>query len=258
MIITGLISKSNPRKNKLSERVKDVSGQHAIIDCRSYINDTITLYTGKLTEHDQDDLIIEDNHIVLGRSFQKSNNKPLSNKALKNINSQKLEHEIWGKFLYIKYDSANQSISIFRDPTGQLPFFYYELDNQNLVFSSDISLLLEILSLKPQYNWNYLSTFILHSELYANGTPFTDILELLPGCKLTIKQNHSTVSYWWNPLKSKKNHPTNEEIIDSIHQVLQAWLEPYQKIVLSLSGGLDSSSLLLFLHELKKTKIYPQ
>jgi len=255
MIITGFINKPNSRKNNLSERIKDVFQKNAIIDCRFYLNNIITLYTGKLTEHDQDDLIIEGNHLVLGRTFQKSNNKPLSNKVLQNINSQKLEHEIWGKFLYIKHDSTNQSISIFRDPTGQLPFFYYELDDQTLVFSSDISLLLEVLSLKPQYNWNYLSTFILHSELYTDGTPFTNILELLPGCKLTIKQNSSTVSYWWNPpLKSKKTSCTNEEIIDSIHQVLQAWLEPYQKIVLSLSGGLDSSSLLLFLNELRKNK----
>jgi len=254
MIITGFIRKLNSRKNKLSERIKDTFQKNAIIHCESYINNAITLYTGKLTDHDQDNLIIEGNQIILGRAFQKGNNKPLSNKILKNLNPQKLEHNIWGKFLYIKYDPACQSVSIFRDPTGQLPFFYYEFDNQNLVFSSDVSLLFEVLSLKPQYNWNYLSTFILHSELYANGTPFTDILELLPGCKLIIKQNRPTVSYWWNPLESKKNYCTNEEIIDSIHQVLQAWLKPYQKIVLSLSGGLDSSSLLLFLHELKKNK----
>ena len=254
MIITGFISKSNLRKNKLSEQIEDVFQKNAIINVESYLNNTIALYTGKFTEHDQDSLTIENDHLVLGRAFQKGNNKPLSNKVLKNMDPQKIEHGIWGKFLYLKHDLANQSVSIFRDPTGQLPFFYYELDNQNLVFSSDISILLEVLSIKPQYNWNYLSTFILHSELYANGTPFTNILELLPGCKLTIKKDRSTVSHWWNPLESKKNHCTNEEIIDSIHQVLQAWLGPYKKIILSLSGGLDSSSLLFFLHKLKKNK----
>ena len=165
MIIAGIIGTSNSRKNDLFERIKDTFQQNSIINCRSYLSNAIILYTGKLTEHDQDDLIITDNQIVLGRAFQKGNNKLLSNKVLKNINPQKLEHEIWGKFLYIKHDSAHQSVAVFRDPTGQLPFFYYELDDQTLVFSSDISLLLEVLSLKPQSNWNYLSTFILHSEL---------------------------------------------------------------------------------------------
>ena len=254
MIIAGIISKLNLQENKLVQRIKDVFQRNDIINCRSYLNDRITLYTGKLTNNDQDDLIVKDNQVVVGRAFQKSNNKPLSTNVLKNINSQKLGQQLWGKFLYFEYNLADQSISIFRDPTGQLPFFYYELDKQNLVFSSDISILVEILSFKPDYNWSYLSTFLLHSESYANETPFMNVLELLPGCKLTIKQNQATVSYWWNPLESEKNSASHEEIIYSIQQILQAWLAPYQKIVLSLSGGLDSSSLLLFLHELKKDK----
>ncbi len=69
MIIAGIISKLNLQENKLSQRIKDVFQRNDIINCRSYLNDRITLYTGKLTNNDQNDLIINDNQIVVGRAF---------------------------------------------------------------------------------------------------------------------------------------------------------------------------------------------
>ena len=69
MIIAGIISKLNLQENKLVQRIKDVFQRNDIINCRSYLNDRITLYTGKLTNNDQNDLIINDNQIVVGRAF---------------------------------------------------------------------------------------------------------------------------------------------------------------------------------------------
>ena len=74
-----------------------------------------------------------------------------------------------------------------------------------------------------------------------------------PACCLKITKNERTTKPFWNPLSSYKT-PISEEknAVSILQETLKSWVEPYKNICVSLSGGLDSSSLVYCLKNIKK------
>ena len=89
--------------------------------------------------------------------------------------------------------------------------------------------------------------------------PFLGIHELPPGCRLKITNNErrteTKIEPYWDPLLASygtRSLYDGQDAVDILQATLKPLIEPYKNIVVSLSGGLYSSSLVYCLSELKR------
>jgi len=98
-----------------------------------------------------------------------------------------------------------------------------------------------------------LCSYLIHGNSCAIQTPFKDIYELPPACSLKITKNERKTDPFWHPMHSYKTSiPKNSDVVEVLQNILKPWIEPYKNICVSLSGGLDSSSLVYCLKNIKK------
>lgn len=217
--------------------------------------DSLTLVYGKLSStQDVDEIWENENVLIIGRVFNKAKKCSFGKKDFKNLSSVSPEDflkKVWGKYVYIQKIKEGCQFNVVVDLTGQLPFFYYTYPNGNVLFSSEIEILFKVLGQKPKYNWTYLCSYIVYGNSSTIHTPFQDIYELPPACCLKIEKTTKETRPFWNPLDSYQKQEIQERGAKNILQdTLKPWIEHYKNICVSLSGGLDSSSLVYCLQEI--------
>ncbi|HUX78754.1 MAG TPA: asparagine synthase-related protein [Alphaproteobacteria bacterium] len=217
----------------------------------------LTLCCGKLSNtQDMDGFWENKSSILIGRAFDKERSSALAKTTFKDLSLLTTEaalNEIWGKYVYINVNKKNSQFEIVVDSTGQLPFFYYPFSDGNLLFASDMEILFKILGQKSEYNWEYLCSYLVNGSSSSIQTPFKNLFELPPACNLKITKNERETTPFWNPLARYKKSETQEnDAVDVLQKTLKPWIEPYQTVCVSLSGGVDSSSLVYCLKDILK------
>jgi len=217
----------------------------------------LTLCYGKLSNtQDMDEVWENGSSILIGRAFDKERSCALGKATFKDLSLLSTEaalNKIWGKYVYINVNKKTSHFEIVVDSTGQLPFFYYPFSDGSLLFTSDIEILFKILGQKSEYNWEYLCSYLIYGNSSSIQTPFKNVWELPPACSLKITQNERKTAPFWNPLASyKKSEIQENNAVNVLQTTLKPWIEPYQTVCVSLSGGLDSSSLIYCLKDILK------
>ena len=211
-------------------------------------------YGGSQQEYDIDGIWENHTSIILGRIFDKTHYSPVEKKGFKglsHLSKEKVLENIWGKYVYLNANESSNCYEIVVDITGQLPFFYHRLPNGNIIFSSNIEIIARYLPQKIEYSWGYLCSYNIYGNSCSILTPFQHIYELPPGCTLKITKDDNIIAPFWNPLspyKSTNLHKKNAAEI--LQKTLKPWITPYKNICVSLSGGLDSSSLVYCLKDI--------
>ena len=209
---------------------------------------SFVLCYGKLSNtHDKDQLWENNPSLLLGRVFDKERTCALGQEVFKKLSSLSKEevlNKVWGKYVYLQSNQAGSQFDIVVDSTGQLPFFYYPFADGSLLFSSNIEILFRVLGEKPEFNWAYLCSYMIYSNSSALLTPFKNVFEVPPACCLQVtKEGRKTVPFW-NPLRPYKNPDIQgKDAVSVLQNTLKPWVKDYKNICVSLSGGLDSSSL---------------
>ncbi|HUX79287.1 MAG TPA: asparagine synthase-related protein, partial [Alphaproteobacteria bacterium] len=217
----------------------------------------LTLCYDKLsTPQDMDGVWENESSILVGRALDKERSCALAKATFKDLSLLSTEatlNEIWGKYVYINVNKKTSHFEIVVDSTGQLPFFYYPFSDGSLLFASHIEILFKILGQKPEYNWEYLCSYLIYGSSSSIQTPFKNVLELPPACSLKVTRNERKTAPFWNSLSSyKKPELQEKDAVQVLQSTLKPWIEPYQTICVSLSGGLDSSSLVYCLKDIVK------
>lgn len=253
MIYAGLIS-FEPLALKKESLIKAV-GSLTQNTPTILLKNSLVLCYGKISvEQDFDSAWENADSVLIGRAFEKESSCSLNQETFKNLShldKEVLLEKIWGKYVYFNIKEDAAKFEVVLDSTGQLPFFYYLLRNGSLLFTSDIEIIYKVLSQKPEYNWSYLCSYLLYGNSSSIETPFNNIYELPPACTLTVKKDGIKTLPFWDPLASY--HTPREQGSDAVgilRKTLKPWIEPYKNICVSLSGGLDSSSLTYCLKDL--------
>lgn len=246
-----------------NEPLLGVQGLSSSLESYTQVSSTVIkrnsliLCYGKLPKsHDMDEVWENNSSVLMGRIFDKAQQCTFGKQDFKNLSfldKYAIFEKIWGKYIYIYSNNNFSKFEIIIDSTGQLPFFYYLFSDGNILFSSHIAVIFKVLSQKPEVNWPYLCSYLIHGNSSTIQTPFKNIYELPPACSLTVtKDGHKTKSFW-NPVDlSKTEAPQTDNAVDSLQATLKPWIEPYKNICVSLSGGLDSSSLVYCLKNIIK------
>lgn len=164
-----------------------------------------------------------------------------------------------GMFAFAIYDKKRDLLFCARDRIGKKPFFYFK-DNDNFFFASEIKSLLSIgVPRIPNYKIIYDYLYYGYYD-HSNETFFKEIFSLPQGHYLIITNNDFKIEKYWEVGDKKINFKDNNEkklivkfrelIINSIKLRLRS----DTPIGVTLSGGLDSSSLMASIDLLFKKK----
>lgn len=151
-----------------------------------------------------------------------------------------------GMFAFALYDILQKKIFLVQDRFGIKPLFYY-LENDVLVFSSEIKGILNSGLVKAEFNYTAIDEYLGNRYIREPYTFFNNIYQLKAAKYLIVNHNlEVTEKDYWQLPKLNFNEVQNEtEIIEATDQKLQStikkWLISDVKVGTYLSGGLDSS-----------------
>lgn len=154
-----------------------------------------------------------------------------------------------GIFAFALWDKETKKGFLVRDGCGIKPTFYY-LDNNKLIFGSEIKTILSHPEFHRELNKESLHYFINLRYVPKNLTLFKNIKKLPPGHYLEFDENEIKIKKYWD-LDPQEIGCENEEFY--IKKTLQLFEESIKKQLMSdvpvssfLSGGLDTSAIVAF------------
>jgi len=175
----------------------------------------------------------------------KSINNPTAQSIIDSTGSR-LIRDFWGGYIALFEDESDRKIRILRDPSGALPCYWAETTDEWII-CSDVETLTDSGFLTPEVNWEFLPRHFLAYDLRSEVTGLNGVRELLAGQLLTLNGHAYDVSAIWSPwdhvdLSLKM---TDEAVIENIRETViscvRAWGSSFRRILLGVSGGLDSS-----------------
>lgn len=163
-----------------------------------------------------------------------------------------------GMFAFAIYDADKKNLFIARDRFGIKPLYYY-LDKQRFIFASDIAPILKAIPEKTEPNDQIIFDYLAYSRTnHTSDTFFRGIKKLQHSHKMTISRAGVKIERWYD-LRENLKHPfqSPQELKEALIQSVRLQLRSDVPIGISLSGGLDSSSITsLVIHHFHKTDFY--
>lgn len=162
----------------------------------------------------------------------------------------------WGSYIAIVRDQVSGNWSVIRDSSGMMPC-YYTCFSGLTVACSGVSLAASILP-RPTISWPYIAAFLAVPELQVRATGLENVCELLAGEALVISGDRPKVEFAWNPVEVSLDPIAGAEsataaLQEAVGSAVSSWAAIHESIVLTLSGGFDSSLVLSLL-----TRAYPR
>lgn len=162
-----------------------------------------------------------------------------------------------GMFAFAIWSPNEKELFLARDRIGVKPLYYYH-KNGKFFFASEIKAILQCRDAKRVLNKNCLKQVILYAYPINNETFFKDIYELKPGHFLALKNNKITIRKYWG-LKTSETDKNEDFYIKALTKLLfqsvKRRLISDVPLGISLSGGIDSSTLAAIASRLKEDPI---
>lgn len=149
-----------------------------------------------------------------------------------------------GIFAFAVYNLSEKSLFLCRDRIGVKPLFYY-IDNDKLIFASEIKSILASTVVKPVVDEEGLyEVFFLAPARTCGRTPFKNIKELSAGEFATYK-NGKFIKQQYFKLTAHEHTDNEQQTIEQTRYLIQDSIERQlvsdTPLCFFLSGGLDSS-----------------
>ncbi|RXK48275.1 asparagine synthase (glutamine-hydrolyzing) [Aquirufa rosea] len=155
-----------------------------------------------------------------------------------------------GMFAFCIFDNYDNTLTLVRDAFGIKPFFY-NIENGNIRFASELPAILELFQNKPKINIQRSLDYLIYGSYDNNiNTFYENILHLLPGHFLKINlDNYENIKQekWWQPSIKENSDISFNEAASQLRELflknIQLHLRSDVPIGAALSGGLDSSAV---------------
>jgi asparagine synthase (glutamine-hydrolysing) len=153
--------------------------------------------------------------------------------------------QLWGMYAFALWDGSRLQLS--RDPVGAKPLYYAVVDG-DFYFASDVRALAPWV--KPSVSLRGLAEYLVFQYPVSEGTIFEGISRVLPGETLYVSTGGIRRWQSANAAVHRRVLEPSAELEDADHLrslVLDAserYVPPRDRAAVSLSGGVDSSSVL--------------
>lgn len=155
----------------------------------------------------------------------------------------------WGRYVAFLSRNEGEETVVLRDPTGTLPCFRVEHEGVHIVFSWLEDLIALPGFVVPPIAWNRLAAHLRLGELGNRQTVLEGIDRVLPGELLHLRPAGTHSETLWNALGFARSVLEDEPVRlapllrDTVRYCARSWAEGQERILLRLSGGVDSSIL---------------
>lgn len=166
-----------------------------------------------------------------------------------------VEHLI-GDFAFAIWDRRKRRLFCARDHFGVKPFFYARVGN-SFVFSNTLNVLRLDPRVSDELNERAIGDYLeagLNQDL--STTVFRDIQRLPGGHTLTVANGSITMRRYWTPaVKNEIRFRRREHYVERFNELLSTAVKDRlrtDRVSISMSGGLDSTSLAVVARDLLK------
>ena len=164
-----------------------------------------------------------------------------------------VEHLI-GDFAFAIWDKRKRRLFCARDHFGVKPFFYSRVGN-SFIFSNTLNVLRIDRRVSDELNETVVNDYLEQGLNQDLGTTiFRDIQRLPGGHSLTIADDSLTTRRYWTPaIKKEIRFRDPQSYVERFNELLTAATRDRlrtNRVSISMSGGLDSTSLAVIAHDL--------
>lgn len=154
---------------------------------------------------------------------------------------------IQGDFAFVLWDEDRRVLLGARDPMGSRPFVYH-YNGRRLICASEPRQILEDPSVSRDLDETWVAWWLARREGHWSGTPYREILELLPGDRIIADKSGLRVEQFWRAQPRQEiRYRSPEEYAEHFRllffESVRSRLPPDGPLLFDLSGGLDSSSV---------------
>lgn len=163
-----------------------------------------------------------------------------------------------GMFAFAIWDREKQELFLARDRMGIKPLYYY-LDEQKLVFASEVRALLASGLVPRQLDQDALIDYLRYQTVQSPATILAGVRLLPPGHYLLATKENVAQHRYWNPIPEMQVPLSREQWKQQVFDTLQAAVE--RRLVADvpfgafLSGGIDSSAVVALMSQVATEKI---
>lgn len=193
---------------------------------------------------------VSDTAWVIGHLFPKHPSTPDTPPTTRS-GASLLDHLLahyWGDYLLIEVMRGTPgAVRILRSPSGGLACLH-AIDNGQGFITSDIAVATNAGLCDRRIDWDYIVQALNFTRLQTPRTGLAGVSELLPGCALHVAANDARPSQAWSPWDHvstpvRFRDPTEaaRSVRDAVRATVEAWATLDRRLLLELSGGLDSS-----------------
>ncbi|RIV92738.1 asparagine synthetase B family protein [Aurantiacibacter xanthus] len=180
--------------------------------------------------------------VIVGELFRRSGEDGRST-AQRIAVLNDLPDACWGA--YIVFAHSPEGISVLRGASGPNPCYFTQLE-EGWGFASDAALLSQMTERNFAVDWQALGALLLYRESRPEQTCLAEVRELLPGTMAVISTDRVGIQTIWSPepyitapIGAFKT--ASDRLHDAILRGVTAWAKRFERPLLELSGGLDSS-----------------
>lgn len=160
-----------------------------------------------------------------------------------------------GMFAFGIWDEKKKKLLLARDRVGQKPLYYYN-DGKRLVFGSELKSLLVDRTINRDISTDALNDYLVFLCTIAPKTIFRNIYKLCPGNIITCTTDGPAIKEYWDLPCEDILHMDENRCADELNALLS---ESVNCRLISdvplgafLSGGVDSSTIVSLMSELKQ------
>ncbi len=150
-----------------------------------------------------------------------------------------------GMFGFSIWDDRKKRLFLARDRVGIKPLYYY-VDDDRLVFGSELKSILQIRNVPRAVEPKALDTFLTFEYIPSPLTIFKGIYKLPPGHWLVYENGNIKIEKYWQldyrPSQKSENE-LRDELLEILYDAVKIRLMSDVPLGAFLSGGLDSSSI---------------
>ncbi|TMJ13373.1 MAG: asparagine synthase [Alphaproteobacteria bacterium] len=184
---------------------------------------------------------------LLGRGFERGTNRKVDANALQPLADRQPSawtERFWGAWLAIVKPAGAVGYAV-REPSGLFPA-YYAAGEASLFVASDATLLREVRAIGGAIAWPRLASGLVHPDLRVSETALSGCNELIPGCALRLpglgqELAWSPADHASGPKEVRSLKWSADELRETLQACVAAWSRGSRRLLLELSGGLDSS-----------------
>jgi asparagine synthase (glutamine-hydrolysing) len=150
---------------------------------------------------------------------------------------------IAGQFAFVLWEAGTRRVLLARDRVGYAPL-YFALDGERLIFASEYKALLAVPSIPAVANRAALQAIHNTKWVLPGFTCLQGVYPVAPGTLMEVREGRPASRRFWDiPVRAADRDEAGHaaRLRASFLETLRMQAEPYRKIGVSLSGGLDSA-----------------